>query len=125
MSLLSRRDFFVRFGHSLKDQVDLTTVEKLVSNSSKSKPIGNEPEWLVVGKISEMKPGTSISVSLHGLSLVLRADAEGVWLSTETQRRLAIRLGPGGVILANPGLDWPRNRILSHASGEPIDASSE
>ena len=129
MSHLSRRDFFFRFGHTLTDQIDLSAVQTLIPRSSNPNPKAKEPEWIAVGKISDMRPGTNISIVVTGETLILRADGEGVWLTTEKpvekKRRLAIRLGPGGIILANLDLEWPKNRILSHSSGESKDLTDE
>lgn len=120
MSGLSRRDFFQRFGHNLTDQVDLEKLQKLMPWSKEKAP---KPEdvWVAVGALSSMAPGTKCVVTIESKKLSLEADAEGIWLSQADGKRVAIRLGQGGVILANLSVEWPKNRILSQSSGEPKD----
>lgn len=118
MSGLSRRDFFQRFGHSLSDQIDLEKIQKLMP-WQKEKGRTSEDAWVAVGSLSIMTPGAKCRVQIDGNELSLEADAEGIWLARANGCRIAIRLGQGGVILANLSLEWPNTRVLSQSSGEP------
>ena len=126
MSGLSRRDFFRRFSHEVSDQIDLVAVKSIFKTAlPEQKKTEGLPqaldEWFVVGRSIEMSPGAVVQSQLGTVSIALKSNSEGIWAVNDGGTSIALRTGVGGAILANLSLEWPSNRVLSHATGEAID----
>lgn len=124
---ISRREFFSRFGHSVTDQIEFNKLHSLISQSNENSKNADQV-WVAIGEWSSMAPGARRPMTVGGREFLLEADENGIWLTSLTsndQRRVAIRLGQGGVIFANLSMEWPSTRVLSQSSGEPKDLGND
>lgn len=122
MKDLSRRAFFGRSAFELIDRLDLGFARPATS----SVPMNSEQDvdWIVVGRTSEFVPGVEREVKVKDVPMTLRSCPEGFWAERNDgveSRRVALQVIPGGVVMANFNLIWPRNRVLSHLTNEPTD----
>ncbi len=120
---LSRREFFQRLTHDLSDQVNTTTVKKASSIvfASASQDQKLQSDWIAIAKQSEMSPGVEKKVTIENLNLTLHSSGEGIWVDQDNGKRIALRVETLGMIAANPKIEWPAYRVLSHITGEAVD----
>lgn len=111
MKKISRRDFFKQ----------LVSGPRSFYLESENKSTETLSQWLEVGSFSLLTPGCSSTVFLNGHELLLESDENGIWLSHKNGNRVALRLAQGGVVLANLFEEWPKTRVLSQISGEPVE----
>lgn len=107
----SRREFFRKFGHDLADQIDLGA----------ALPPQPESTWVPVGRMADFVPGVSRKVELGGVTLTLNSIAEGFWAELEESIRVALQTVAGGTVRVNVNMRWPRDRMLSHLTGEVVE----
>lgn len=125
MTGLSRREFFRKLTYDVADQVNLQAAKNSVLKIFQEKHSAASGGWTAVGRMAEMSPGIELIKKVGETTLTLRANSSGVWATTLNKKNVALRSGPGGVILVNPLTEWPPNRVLSHATLEQIDLESE
>jgi len=109
MRKMTRREAFSGFLDLFAERI------RAESPAKRDKP---EFDWVWVGRLADLSPGTMRSVGLGGEVYTLRSNEEGVWLEGADLRRVALRAEAGGNILANLNQSWPSGRLLSHLTGE-------
>ncbi len=125
MSKLSRREFFTQCTHRLTDQVDGPAVRNLVGKFSKSESPVSKPQWVAAGSFAVASPGTCTEFNVGGRSFMLTSIPEGVFVQSTDGIYLALRSSARGIIEVNLGLEWPKGRMLSHSTGEPVDLNAK
>lgn len=75
--------------------------------------------------MAQCEPGKTLEAEAHGSHLKIISDSNGVWAEKDSGERIAIQASPRGHLLANVEQSWPKTRILSHATYEPIDLKTE
>lgn len=112
----TRRDFCIGISEQLSDRISKITASLGAHTTPEA-----QPSWISIMKIADLKPGAVISFSSARAQLRVHSSAEGIWALDPDGAHVALRAGPDGTLLANPGIQWPENKILSHSSGEAID----
>ena len=125
MSGLSRRDFFSRLAHGLSDQLNVDRLRRLAAGASAASARRCENPWVVVGSLADFAPGAVREVTAHGHALQVLSSPVGISAQDSQGRSFALRHAGRGVIEINPQEEWGRRRVLSHATGEPIDLDQE
>lgn len=124
MKDLSRRGFFREFASEIADRLDLNAANALLEKASPSKRPKQAVSWIEVGRMADFVPGMKREITVGDRTMTLRSHADGLWVERATGERAALRMEPGGVVLVHVGIHWPANRMLSHLTGQPIDAES-
>lgn len=88
---------------------------------SDSKPREGSSEWINVATLAELFPGMIKVVSVESVELILQSQPEGCFAENSSGTRVALRLVSGGMVQVNLHQKWPDNRLLSHATGEPVN----
>ncbi len=78
-------------------------------------------EWIFIARTAELSPGVPREVDRAELHLTLFSSFTGIRAETEAGKYIALRLGSGGRLFANPAMGWPPSRELSHMTGEAIE----
>lgn len=111
MNSNSRRDFLKRIGFEI--QIKVRPIKKLLSDE--------KSEWLVAARIADLEPGKKIQFIRGNKNVCVKSSPDGVMSYDQSERHYALRFNRQGALEINFSVLWPKNRVLSHASGEAID----
>lgn len=121
MSFLSRREFFKHFKNDLADQVDVSAVNHALSQISQSNGLIKSESWVEIGRIAQFTPGLISEVKVNLQLYFIHSIAEGFWVEDKSNKRVALKTEQGGKVWANVAMEWPKNRMISHITGEAVD----
>src|SRR3989338_5746020 len=102
---VDRRQFFSNMGHTVGESLQNIIHQVKISQTKPSQSV-----WIPVGRLSEMCPGFSRAVNVDGFQIYVTATEWGVTAEWNA-RRIALKTGPAGTVLANPVQVWPSHTV--------------